>query len=252
MKELIEIIQKIYPNFNINNTILLHEILDYCNNKNKINTNLVKNYIRNWRKLNNLSNEKGVTVKYFLSCGYSLEEAKIKVKNTNTIHNVKYFTFTNYSEFIDFTRSYYILKNINYNNKQYLLDFFNYIKDKKYTTVELKKSILSYIKRNRTKRGTTTNVEYWISLGYNKIESEELVKKHQKRASKLSVEYWLNHGYTKEYAKEQISKIQKKNTQKRIDKYSSKELSDFSYFSKTFWINKGYTEQEAILQLKKK
>ena len=153
-----------------------------------------------------------------------------------------------------------------YNNTKSLI-----IKQKAILPIEKFKEV-----REQQRRCRSTNVYYWIDRGYSMEEAKKIIHERQSKASKqikgqrgLSregfeekygkniksffrkrsiwcVEYWLEKGYTEEEAKKKVSEFQTKMNERRVLKYSNKELAKkINPRCVEYWLEKGYTEEEA-------
>jgi len=245
--KLILLVLELYPEFNIDSDVI--DILyKYCIDLNKCNSNIVRKYIRKWRKENNINNAITNSANYWLSNGFNENESIQKSKIKKKINLGIKYTFNDAKIFYNFCKTYKLLNKFNFNNLEHFNNLFNFIKDKTYNQHELNNDILLFFKLYRNKRGTPSSIDYWLSMGWNYDQSIYFSSNHQKDASHWCKDYWINHKNTNDInANTNISKIQKLNSEKRKIKYTNEELKIFYPLCKEFWLHNGYSNTEALL-----
>jgi len=148
----------------------------------------------------------------------------------------------------------YTFPNINTENIEYLNELFNVINKVKIRgSVHFTKIFRNYFRNVRNnKLVSDSSVIYWTSLGWDEKAAIEKIKKIQSKKSHLTIQYWINKGYTIENANKKISEVQSNNSNKRYEKYTKKELSEQSVWSKSHWVKKGLSEEDAEYQANKR
>ena len=256
-KRFINIIITDNANFNTSNKEVMNIIYNKSLKNEKLYYSQIIKSLRAWRKESGLKiSSSKYMIDYWLYNAYNNSEAEIMIKmEYEKNNNSEYISsFKNLDEFIIGIKNREDCKNINFDNIAYLKDYYDYVGSDYYTSVRLTEKLRNYILSKRTKRGSELSKEFWYSYGWEFTDSEltEKLKSIQKERSIWCGEFYETRGVDKETSIEKISDYQKKNSDKRVKKYTSEELGEFSPLSKYYWYKKGYNEEDANIELRKR
>ena len=153
---------------------------------------IVKTYIKNSKYDKNTN---PIQVNYYLARGWNKDEAykkikEIQSKNANKLHKKRKETPENYKEILS-----------------------------PYT------------------------IKFWTNKGY----SEEVAKFKIKESRSTNIEHWLSKGFTKSESLEIITKLQKEKSNIFLNKKSKnpEKFKNILPIQKQYWLDRGYTEKEA-------
>ena len=181
-------------------------------------------------KITNPSNKVGgscISTQYWISFGYSQEEAKeivsAKQKERSKCSAV-YWKNLGYSE----EEAKKLVSSHQRHNSKGCKEYWM---DRGYKEKDIPNLISEY--HNKQKSLFPWCIEYWMCLGYSYsdavIRKDEYIKE-LKKTNPTQKEYWLNLGYSYESRVEEIKKL--------------------NPFNKEYWINLGYTETDANIFIK--
>jgi hypothetical protein len=240
--------------FNMENIDVLNVIYNGCFENEKMKFSNIRKSIKVWRDSINVDNlqlnkNRKDNINYWIFNAYSEYQSKILA-----LKNSKGVVFENFEHFVSFIKEREDCKNINYDNIEYLQEYYNFMKDGCYTVVKMFNKLRDFVKLKRTKRGSPVSKEFWVSYGWN-FTDEELeikLKTMQRERSIWSDKYWKNQGMCDDIEiKNIISDYQKENSRKMLSKYTKDELSKRCHFGRKYWLDRGLSEEEVEIEIRK-